>query len=72
MVRAVPIRRIGMSELHFWDVVAGAFSKQTGAAIVNLATDVHYTANGATAAGVAFSNWDAERPERLYVSRSKR
>lgn len=35
-----------------------------------LATDVHYTPYGATAAAVAFSDWAAERPERLYVSRS--
>lgn len=34
-----------------------------------LATDVHYGPNGATAAGVSFSSWEAERPERLYVSR---
>lgn len=34
-----------------------------------LATDVHYGPNGATAAGVALPNWEAEQPERLYVSR---
>ena len=34
-----------------------------------LATDVHYTGTGATAAGVLFDDWPAARPARCVASR---
>jgi deoxyribonuclease V len=34
-----------------------------------LATDVHYTGTGATAAGVAFNDWPDAQPTRTVVSR---
>lgn len=36
---------------------------------MKLAVDVHYQDNGAAVAGVAFTRWEAEKPDRVYRAR---